>query len=60
MYIIQNKRTKDYMGKRCYYSTNDINKARTFNKVNHCTCCLSVNGYDENDYEIIEVEIKIK
>jgi len=58
MYIIQNKKTKDYMGKQCL--TNSLNRARTFSKINHCTCCLSVNGYNRNDYDIIEVEIKLK
>ena len=62
MFVIRNKRTKDFVTRRWYIVTNDINKARVFNKINHCTCAITANKsyYDKDLYEILELEIKLK
>lgn len=60
MFVIRNKQTQEYITKN-YWSdgTSDLNKARTFVSKN-CGGYLTQTDKSYNDYEILEVEIKLK
>lgn len=59
MYVIRNRKTKDYQTNNSYIVTNDLKKARVFNYKN-CGGYLTQSGKNKEDYEILELEIRIK
>lgn len=60
MFVIQNKYTKLFIRDK-YFNEDVLNNARVFNNKRNASLSIQ-NDYhkDKNDFEVIEVELKIK